>query len=284
MWTSFFLPMEKIITLGRKGSFHELACAIYFGSNNYDIQFASDFETIGRQLKADASIDLAIIAIENNIAGTILENYRIIRENDLFISGEIYLPITQNLMALPGHKIDDITEVHSHPMAIKQCRTFLNSLNDIKIVEQSDTAHSAQLVAENKLTGVAAIASSEAAKLYGLEIIAHNIEIIKPNITRFFAIAREKVEINSFDKASIWIVLTHKMGNLVEALNIFYEHNINISKLQSYPIAGSHKQYYFHIDLEVNDQEKYYGCMKQLKATCSELQILGEYLEHRKTA
>jgi len=284
MWTSFFLPMEKIITLGRKGSFHDLACAIYFGPNNYDIQFASDFETIGNQLKTDAYIDLAMIAIENNIAGTILDNYRIIKENDLFISGEIYLPIAQNLMALPNQNIEGIAEVHSHPMAIKQCRTFLNTMGEIKIIESPDTAFSAQFIAENNLTGVAAIASTLAAKQYGLEIIAPNIESIKPNRTRFFVISRKKIEIDNFDKASIRIVLTHKMGSLAQALNVIYEHNINISKLQSFPIAESDDRYNFHIDLELKDHEKYYRCIEQLKGVCSELQTLGEYLKHRKTA
>jgi len=273
--------MKKIIIQGYPGSFHDLTSSIYFGADQYDPLVADTFEILGRSLRNNLSLDYAVMAIENNIAGTILENYRILREYDLNIIGEVYLRIEQNLMALPGQCISEIQEVHSHPMALRQSRPFLNKHSHLKVVESIDTALSARKIAQNNLKGIAAIASRRAAEIYKLNIIADSIETHKSNYTRFFILSRDNVAVENYDKASLWMVAPLLQGSLASALNVIQAHDINLSKLQSFPIMGRYKQYYFHLDLEFDQVEKYKACLTELKKTVDEIKVLGEYNKHK---
>ncbi len=273
------MKKQKIIVQGVAGCFHEEAAHKYFGDLPLEIVPARTFTELASTLVNNPSDHLAIIAIENSIAGSLLQNYRILRENHLRVIGEVYLRISHNLMVIPGQKIEDIKEVHSHPMALNQCLTFLRKYPHIRLVEKEDTALSAKNILDNNLLGIAAIASETAASIYGLEILASSIETSKINFTRFF-IAQDSTQALSladFNKASIYLRVPHQKGSLVQVLQIISEHDINLSKLQSYPVLGEVNTYYFHLDLEFDDLDDYEDCIEELQEVTTMIEVIGLY-------
>lgn len=269
--------MKNCLIQGYEGSFHESAMRAYFNEEAYKALPCDSFDILAKALD-DGEAPIALMAIENSIAGSILQNYRILREHELEIIGEQYLQIQHQFMVLPGQKIEDIETVISHPMALNQCLKFLNNHPSIARKEFSDTALAAKVIAEKQSKGVAAIASKLAAEIYGLEIIAPNIETVGNNYTRFFVIQKKKGNLNlNFNKASIYIKVKHEQGSLLKVLSIINDHGINLSKLQSFPVLGSLDEYYFYLDLGFNDQAKYHHCIQLLKQVCVDCEILGEY-------
>ena len=231
----------KVAIQGIRGSFHDIVAKQYFG-NEIEIRECMSFTEIPVLLKNN-QVDSAVMAIENSIAGAILPNYALIDEYNLNIEGELYLNIHHNLMTLKGQKLEDIKEVWSHPMAILQCRKFFRNHPNIKLIEEKDTAEVAQRINIEKIKGVAAIASKEAAKLFDLDIIEDDIQTIKHNSTRFFILKKGKntpFHENNMDgtknKASIKFITKHNKGSLAEVLDIFAKHDINLTKIQSMPI------------------------------------------------
>lgn len=269
----------KLIVQGFKGSFHDEAARQYFGSNRIEILPARSFNELAIALASDHSINYGVMAIENSIAGSILQNYRLLRENDFWISGEVFLRISHNLMAMPGQKLEDIREAKSHPMALYQCLDYLNELRHISLVETEDTALTAQEISEHKIMGVAAIGSKLAADLYGLEILAAGIETSKVNYTRFVVISREGeyTSLGNADKASIYLRVSHDKGSLLKVLQKIADHDINISKLQSFPVLGEMNTYYFHLDLEFDHISQYETCLEEIKKVSFGLDELGIY-------
>jgi len=178
----------KIAIQGIKGSFHHIVANKYFGEDITLLECMS-FTDIPHLLMNDAA-DSAVMAIENSIAGAILPNYALIDEYDLSIEGEVYINIHHHLMALKGQDIKDIKEVWSHPMALLQCRKFFRSRPEIKLIEEKDTAEVAKRIKEKGLKGIAAIASKMAADMYGLDVLADDIQTIKNNSTRFFILKK----------------------------------------------------------------------------------------------
>lgn len=265
----------KIAIQGVNGAFHEIAARQYFGNDIETIncdQFRDLFLAVENQMA-----DYGIVAIENTIAGSILENYLLLKKSKLKIIGELNLHITQNLMALPGVNIDDITEVYSHPIAIMQSKDFLDSYQQIKAINWSDTASAAQKIADEKLTHAAAIASEYAAGLYGLNILASNIQTHKQNYTRFLALSRTANDVPENDKASICFELTHQPGSLVNVLAEFMNNGINLTKIQSLPILGSPFQYTFYVDLEWQERSNFDRAISKVLNLVSNLSVLGEY-------
>ncbi len=194
---------KKISIQGFEGSFHQVAAQQFYGKETEVICCATFKEVV--KIAADKKqSDGGIMAIENSIAGSILPNYNLLLKSNLKIVGEVYLQINQNLLVNPGVKLEDIKEVHSHPMAIQQCFGFLDKYN-WKLIETEDTALSAKHIHQHKNKHAAAIASKLAAELYSLYVIAPNIHTLKNNYTRFLALQRQDVakEIIDADKASI---------------------------------------------------------------------------------
>ena len=269
----------KVVIQGIAGSFHYQAAQTYFNSANLDLVSTDSFLSLAENLKDDTSIDFGLMAIENSIAGSIIQNYKILRENRFRIVGELYLPIRHNLMALSGTSIENIIEVHSHPMALNQCVKFLKQYPDLKWVRSKDTASSAKQISEEKIKNRAAIASESAAKLYKLDILAEGIETSKVNYTRFVILQRDDrtVPEGQFDKASIYIRTPHKKGSLLKVLQKIYEADINLSKLQSYPIEGDLNQYYFYLDLEFDHLKQYEKVISELDQVTQHLEVLGVY-------
>jgi len=270
---------KKIIVQGYPGCFHEEAAQKYFQTEETSIVPSDSFDMLAGILDENQHDHIAIMAIENSIAGSIIQNYRILRENEFRVTGEVYLRIKHNLMALPGTNIEDLKQVSSHPMAINQCLTFFGQYPHIKLVKSEDTALSAKLVSERQKSTRGAIASKVAAKIYGLEILAESIETSKINYTRFFLLQGKDQEIQrgTFDKASIYLRVIDQPGCLLKVMNKIAEENINISKLQSYPVLGKVNEYYFYLDLEFSDPQQYEAVMNYLPHITMELKELGTY-------
>ncbi|OXA82457.1 prephenate dehydratase [Flavobacterium aquidurense] len=267
----------KIAIQGIKGSFHHQVVKEYF-SENVAIDECLSFEELIDSLLSGKS-DQAVMAIENSIAGPIIPNYALIDKNNLHIIGEHYLSIHQNLMALKGQKIEDIKEVHSHPMAILQCMDFLKQYPNIKLVEDKDTAETARRIQEKQLTGIAAIASKTASEMYDLEIIAPEIQTIKNNMTRFVIIKKQ----NSFlpeseiNRASIKFELDHKRGSLAAVLNVMSDCKLNLTKIQSLPKIETPWKYSFFVDVTFEKYEDFAKAKTLLNIMAEYLKILGEY-------
>ncbi len=274
---------KKIVIQGGYGAFHEIAANYYFEGEEIEIMPRLTFKDMMKSLKKN-NADYGIMAIENSLAGSILPNYSLLQDSNMRIIGEIYLRIEQNLVVLPGQKIDQIHEVYSHPMAILQCQDFFDSYPHIRLIESPDTALSAKDIRDNELKGTGAIASRQAAEKYKLEIIAAGIETNKKNYTRFLIIVENNhnnKEILPVNKASIHFALAHKIGSLSKILSILSYYEINLTKIQSIPIIGKDWEYQFYIDVEIEDYSLYQKSLEAVKPFTSNLGILGEYQKGR---
>jgi prephenate dehydratase len=268
---------SKIAIQGIKGSFHHQVAQEYY-KEEVAVDECLSFEELVDSLLSGKS-EQAVMAIENSIAGPIIPNYALIDKNDLHIIGEHYLRIHQNLMALKGQKIEDIIEVHSHPMALLQCMDFLKKYPNIKLVEDKDTAETARRIQEKQLKGIAAIASKTASEMYGLEILAPEIQTIKNNMTRFVIIKKDNsfVAEDEINRASLKFELDHKRGSLATILNVMSDCKMNLTKIQSLPKIETPWKYSFFVDVTF---EKYadYSKAKSLLAIMAEyFKVLGEY-------
>ena len=265
----------KIAIQGIKGSYHHIVANQYFG-DEIVLNECLSFDEMPK-LIINNKVDYLIMAIENSIAGAILANYKLIDEYNLNIIGEVYLPIKHQLMALENQSIEDINEVWSHPMAINQCRVFLRKYPHIKLIEESDTAEVARLIEQKKLKGIAAIASKKAAEIYNLNIIASDIQTNPENYTRFFILKKDAVVPEKFNKVSLKFITKHQQGSLVEVLQIFVKHQLNLSKIQSLPIVDNPWQYSFFVDVLFNDVKQFDNVLKEVNEIVSEVKILGKY-------
>ncbi len=268
---------------GVAGANHEIAARAYFKDHNVEIVPCRTFPELFDTIREKPGI-LGIIAIENTLVGSLLPNNTLLRESRLSIHGEYKLRIKHQLMALPGQTINDIQEVHSHPMALAQCEAFFKAYPHIKLIESEDTAQSAQDIAENHIMGRAAIASSLAARLYDLNIIERGIETNKRNFTRFLIIGQEdrlqKEQLlaeERINKASLVFSLPHEEGSLSKVLTVLAFYNINLTKIQSLPVVGAEWEYLFYIDVMFNQYQRYQQSLDAIRPLCKKLRILGEY-------
>lgn len=285
VWGFFFvqtqtMAINKIIIQGFPGAFHEEAARKYFGEKVLTIIPAKTFRELAEKLEKGDVDTKAIMAIENSIAGSLLQNYRILREYGFVICGEVYLRIKHNLMALPGQSIHDLTEVRSHPMAINQCLNYFRNYPEITLVESDDTALSAKEISASSLKGIGGIASARAAEIYGLEILASGIETSPHNYTRFFLIDKQqKRDLTKIagNKASVYLRVKDEPGQLLRVLESLKKASMNLSKLQSYPVLGQVGAYYFYLDIEFEDLASFWIVYQKIKEVTLELQILGVY-------
>ncbi|MRG45962.1 chorismate mutase [Chitinophaga sp. SYP-B3965] len=262
---------------GFEGSFHQVAARNYFGKQ-ISIEACGSFSELVRKVKQGNVVDAGLMAIENSIAGSILPNYSLLKNNGLHVIGEVYLQINQHLMVLPGQTIDDIKEVHSHPMALLQCTAFLEKHPHIKLVETEDTALSAKHVRQKKLKSTAAIAGKLAAEIFELDIIAPNIHTAKNNYTRFLAISKDAVEAPAdANKSSVYFQTSHERGSLAKVLTRVAAEGINLSKIQSFPIPAKEWNYYFHADMEFDSLEHFNLALKEITPLTEHLTVLGIY-------
>ena len=270
----------KVAIQGISGSFHHQVALLNFGKEVQVLPFMS-FEEVAKSVASGAA-ELGIMAIENSIAGAILPNYDLIDRYDLFIHEEYYLPISHQLMALPGQTIAELTEVRSHPMALLQCKAFLSKHPQIQLIDDLDTASVAKRIQEEKLRGVAAIASEIAAETYGLEILAPQIQTVKDNFTRFIFLTKEKSNRSeAANKVSFKITIRNEAGGLAKLLTMLADKNLNLSKIQSIPVMDTPWDYAFFIDAEFAAEQSYQEAVDQMKQRFGELKIFGEYTSRK---
>lgn len=262
---------------GYEGCFHQVAARLFFGDGVKVLPCATFSDLIEKASNRMLS-NGGMMAIENSIAGSILPNYTLLEESGLSIIGEVYLPIQQHLLSMPNVSLADIKEVRSHPMALLQCNTYLKG-HRWKLVETEDTALSAKQLRDFRAKHTAAIAGSLAAKLYGLKILVENIHNEKENYTRFLAIRPKSIEnyVEGADKATVYFQVPHKRGSLSKVLALITDCGINLSKLQSMPIAGSRFRYAFHVDMEFEELEQFEEVIRCLQESTVKLKVLGIY-------
>ncbi len=271
----------KIAIQGIRGSNHHQVAEEFFGQDIELVECLSFHELVDVLLSKKA--DKGVMAIENSIAGSILPNYSLVYQNSLHIIGEHYLNIHHNLMVLNGQNISEIKEVRSHPMALLQCREYLKTQPHIKMVEDVDTAETAKRIQDNGLIGIAAIAPKAAAELYGLDIIAPEIQTIKNNATRFIVIKTKNKDLpkEEINKASIRFITDHKRGSLATVLNVMSDCNLNLTKIQSLPIIETPWKYAFFVDVTFEDYEHFAKAKSLLAIMSEDFKVLGEYKNGR---
>lgn len=267
----------KIAIQGIKGSNHHQVAEEFFG-NGIELVECLSFDTLVDHL-CNGTADKGIMAIENSIAGSIIPNYNLVYHNNIHIIGEHYLSIHHNLMALKGSTMENIEEVHSHPMALLQCKEFLKQYAHIKLVEDVDTAETAKRIQDGRLKNIAAIAPKVAAQLYDLDIIAPEIQTIKNNATRFIILKKKnkvlpKEEIN---KASLRFITDHKRGSLATVLNVMSDCNLNLTKIQSLPVIETPWKYAFFVDITFESYDHFAKAKALLEIMSEDFQVLGEY-------
>jgi prephenate dehydratase len=272
----------RVAIQGLSTSFHEVAALTYF-HEPLEVVECLTFHALCEALDKGQA-DYAVMAIENSIAGSILPNYFLLQQFHFNITGELYLPIHMHLLALPGVTLKNIKSIESHPMAIRQCAEFLQTLNTgrlngqrIEIRESDDTALSAKRVKELKLKNTAAIANELAAKKYGLQILERRIETHKKNFTRFLFLNRKPADNAMANKASLSFEVANEVGSLAEALMTLKTNHINLTKIQSIPIIGKPNQYSIHVDVEWKRRKNYEEALRKILRQVKNLNVLGEY-------
>lgn len=274
----FFGHMEtKIAIQGIKGSFHHQVAQQYFEQVD-GLDECMSFDDLVKSLVNNRS-QKGVMALENSIAGSIIPNYALIDRHDLHIIGEHYLDIHMNLMVLKGQKIEDIKEVHSHPIALLQCAVFFSQYPHIKLVESGDTAETAQRIQEQQLKGIGAVAAPIAADLYDLEILAAGIHTVQSNKTRFVIVKTTTKEWpkETINKASIKFELDDTPGSLATVLNVMNNCKLNLTKIQSMPIIDRPFQYSFFVDVIFEKYKHYEKAKNILALMTTHFKVLGEY-------
>lgn len=270
----------KIAIQGVPGSFHHQVALRCFGEEAEILAF-NTFEPVAKAVATGAA-DFGVMAIENSIAGAILPNYDLIDRYELSIRDEYYLPIAHQLMALPGQKIEDIKEVRSHPMALLQCKNFFAKHPEILQFDDVDTASVAMRISEGKIKGMAAIASEIAAGIYGLEILARDIQTVKDNFTRFIILEKEKsTQKETPNKASFKVIIQNQKGGLAKLLTMLSDKGLDLSKIQSIPVIEKPWEYAFFIDAEFSDYKQFEEAMELLKNDFEGVKIFGEYTSRK---
>ena len=269
----------RIAIQGFSGAFHEIAANRFHGRDRVNIIPAHTFDELVDMVEKGEQADGGMMAIENTIAGSLLSNYILLNKSDLNITGEIFLRIRQNLMALPGQRIENLKEVHSHPIAIAQCRKFFKQYPQIKLISTEDTALSARRIREKGWEGIGAIASTLAADIYDMELLAEGIETNKTNFTRFLVLDKNENSSTekAVDKVSLCFSVKHEVGSLHKVLEVLVLNKANMTKIQSVPLTGSKWQYVFFIDFVIEEGCDYHKTIMDLKSTTKNLKILGRY-------
>lgn len=275
--------MKRIAIQGVPGSFHDIAAHQYFKDEQMQLICCSTFEEVFENIKRDPTV-IGVLAIENTIAGSLLHNYDLLRASDTTIVGEHKLHICHSICCLPEDDWSTIQEVHSHPVALMQCRGFLANHPTLKAVESEDTAGSAEYISRHKCRGWAAICHAAAAKMYGLKVLEDHIEDNKHNFTRFLVVSdpRKADYLRPLDrsrKASLVFSLPHAEGSLSKVLTILSFYDINLTKIQSLPIIGHEWEYLFYVDVTFDDVVRYRQSIDAIMPLTKDIKIIGEYRE-----
>lgn len=267
---------KKVAIQGLRGSFHHEAAELYFHERP-DLVECETFDEVIRAI-TEESAEVGIMAIENSLAGSIIPNYNLIRRHQVEIIGEVGLRVRMNLIGKPGTSIEDLREIHSHQMAIRQCGSFFKSYPDIKLVEAFDTAGSVKMIREQNLADIGAIASIQAAKEYNMEVLQTGIEDHDLNYTRFLILQKIGAsQIPNPNKVSVYFQTSHDPGSLAHTLTIISGLGINLSKLQSHPVPSKNTLYGFYATLEITEIAQLHDLERILKRLALTFEILGVF-------
>lgn len=272
--------MKKVAIQGYRGSFHHIVAEGIEGED-VEILACDTFREVAQAVE-EHRVDYGIMAIENSIAGSILPNYKILQTCDVKVTGEAYLRIRQNLMVNKGVTLDDIRKVESHQMALLQCTDFLDK-HRWQLIESADTALSAAQLQASGSRNKAVIASSLAADLFNLDVIAPDIHTNRDNYTRFLRLdycdrSHEEPQAGEGSgKASLYFKISNSSGSLYDTLGCFEGLNLNMTKLQSYPIPTEPWHYMFHVDMEFSEGANFSKAIERLRERGVEVNIYGVY-------
>ncbi len=268
--------MKRVAILGQRGSFHEEAALAFYKGAPVTVSGYASFEQMLSALDA-AEVDAVVIAVENTLSGGLVKNLELIHSGGYQVVGEIHIPIHQYLMALPGQSLESIREVRSHEMALNQTRAFFQEKCPwMTLTQTSSTVAAVQEILSGQLKGVGAVASQLAAKMYGLEIVASQIESYSENITRFFVLDKDYKPEHA-DKASWCFTLPHKSGALAQILTILSFYDMNLTRIQSLPIPGCPWEYFFYADIRFDDLERYQQALSAVRPLIANLDVMGIY-------
>ncbi len=274
----------RVAIQGFEGAFHEIAARHFFAPRPVEVVPCETFEQLINAVEKGEKADIGIMAIENTLAGSLMNNYQLLNQSTARISGEVFLRIKQNLMALPGTKISDLKEVYSHPIAIAQCTRFFRDYPQIKLIEGLDTALSARDIRDHEDPFTGAIASTLAAEMYGLEILAPGIETNKKNHTRFLILEQHHElvpEQSGKEKISLSFAVDHEIGSLYQVLGVLSAYQVNLTKIQSMPIIGKPWEYMFFVDFVVEGKFSSTQAIDAILPLTHDLKLLGSYTEGR---
>ncbi len=271
----------KIAIQGIESSFHDMAVKKMFPNDEIELVMCNSFEKVTASIN-NLNADFGVLAIENTIAGSILPNYNLIDTSNLIIIDEVFLNIQMYIMALETDTIHDIIEIHSHPVALLQCKNYLQKFPPhFKIIEGTDTASVAKKIKEENLKGVAAIAGKQVAKKFGLKILESKIQNNSQNQTRFVLVGKNNKNYSKeVNKATLKFKLDHRVGSLSNVLQLFSTFEINLTKIQSLPIIGKPWQYAFFVDVFFKDYTLFKEVTKVLEKAVEELKIIGVYKQN----
>lgn len=274
--------IRRVAIQGYEGSFHHLAARRCFEGENLHLLPADTFRRVV-ELVSQGKADCGLMAIENSLAGSIAPNYTLLLHSPLIATAEVYLPIHQHLLALPASTLDDIREIHSHPMALAQCGRFLRQFPQWRLVECADTALAARFIAQENMRHAAAIAPQLSAEIYGLDILAHHIEDNPENYTRFLLLQRrEDVTLPEVaQKVSVCFTLPHVVGSLHRLLSVLAEAGANLTKIQSMPIAGKPWEYFFFADFTLPKALPWQHCLQAMEPHTGSLNLIGIFSEEK---
>ena len=265
----------RVAFQGELGAYSESAVYSFFGQS-VDVKPCKNFGEVFESVKT-GDVNYGVVPIENSIEGSVNRTYDLFLEYDLKVCGEIILRISHCLIAHKGTSIDQIKTVYSHPQALAQCRKFLEQ-HKLKAISTFDTAGSVKMIKEEKLMDAAAIASERAAQIYGMTILAKEIEDIKNNSTRFFVLNKKDSPYSGQDKTSIIFAAKSVPGALYKVLKEFADRNINLTKIESRPTKSTPWEYHFYLDFEGHRTEtKCQQALNSIKDKTIFVKILGSY-------
>jgi prephenate dehydratase len=266
----------RVAFQGELGAFSQEASRKIFGSAVKPLPCVSFDEVFEAVVKKKAG--LAVIPIENSLAGSIYQNFDLLSRHSLEAIAETYVRIEHNLIAHPGTTVRQIRQIYSHPVALAQCQRALRKMRSAEKVSFYDTAGSVKHIREQGLKQAAAVASADAARIYGMKILARGIEDNRENYTRFLALAPKGDFPQGGRKTSVVFALKNEPGALFRALSVFALRNIDLTKIESRPIHGKPWEYLFYLDLQSDVRSmECSNALRHLQEMTLYFKVLGSY-------
>ncbi len=267
----------KVGYQGKHGTFSEIAVLEYFAGQDIEPIGFTNFKDIFDACD-EKKIDYALLPVENTTTGIISRTYDLFKYHHVFAVGEINVPIREDLIVVPGAKIEEIEEVYSHPEALSQCQKFFADHHYMQAIAYQDTAKSVEYIKECNTHTKAALGSKRAAEYYEMESLLSSVQDNQSNITRFLCVTRDAAVASDANKISLMLILKHQPGELYHILGILAKYNINLLKLESRPIPGQIFHYCFYIDFEGNlNDDATKDCLRVIEEYSEQVQVLGCY-------